>query len=346
MEEKEEIVNINFFKKVWYSITKFESYPAMATEGLKRAIKYLIILTAIVSIFAMVGSLIETNKMMEKIAKYIQDNIPNFTVTDGNLTMEIQEPIIIGGVEEIGIDKIIINSLAETDEQKTQTENENQMVGITVYFFKNQIVLENKTEKGEVFKQQYTYNDFVANYTGEYIKTFNKTELVEYLTGEKMLKFYSSYAVSLFIYLFSANIILALIDSLEIAILGWITTVIARIKMRFVAIYNMAVYAITLPMILNIVYIIINYFTDFTITYFKVAYITIAYIYLAATIFIIKDDYIRRMQEVYKIREEQKKVKKEIEEQENNKEEDKEEKQKDKKEKEKEQGDEPQGSQA
>ena len=31
MEEKEDekyrVVNINFFKKVWYSITKFEKYP-------------------------------------------------------------------------------------------------------------------------------------------------------------------------------------------------------------------------------------------------------------------------------------------------------------------------------
>ena len=45
MEEKEDekyrVVNINFFKKVWYSITKFEKYPEMATEGLGRALKYL-----------------------------------------------------------------------------------------------------------------------------------------------------------------------------------------------------------------------------------------------------------------------------------------------------------------
>ena len=73
MEEKEEVVNIKFFKKIWYSITKFEQYPAMATEGLKRAIKYLIMITIIVSIFAMIGSLIETNKMVKELAKYIQE---------------------------------------------------------------------------------------------------------------------------------------------------------------------------------------------------------------------------------------------------------------------------------
>lgn len=30
---------INFFKKVWYSITKFEKYPEMATEGLGKCYK-------------------------------------------------------------------------------------------------------------------------------------------------------------------------------------------------------------------------------------------------------------------------------------------------------------------
>ena len=59
MEEKEEVVNINFLKKVWYSISKFEQYPAMATEGLWRAIKYLTTLTIIVTIFLMIGSLLK-----------------------------------------------------------------------------------------------------------------------------------------------------------------------------------------------------------------------------------------------------------------------------------------------
>ena len=235
MEGKEKVVNKKFFKKVWYSITKFEQYPAMAIEGLKRAIIYLIILTAIVSLFAMIGSLIETNKMMEELAQYIQDNIPEFTVTEGKLSMEIAEPIIIENIEEMAIDRIVINPLAETEEQKAQSESENLMVGITVFLFKDQVVLETKAENSEVFKQQYTYNDFVASYTGENIQTFNKSELVEYLTSQKMMQFYLRYAGSLFVYILSANIIVALLETLEIALLGWITTGMARIKMKFVA---------------------------------------------------------------------------------------------------------------
>lgn len=347
MEEKEQIVNTKFLKKIWYSITKFEQYPMMAAEGLKRAIKYLIMLTAIVSIFAMIGALIDVHKMMGELAKYIDENIPEFTVTNGNIAMEIEKPIIIEDVQKVEIDKIVINPLAETEEQKAQTEQENLVEGINIFFFKDEIVLETFMKNNGSFKQQYTYNDFIASYTGENINTFNKSELVEYITGQKMSSFYARYGMSLFIYYLIANIILGLLDALEIAILGWITALIARMKMKFTIIYNMAIYSLTLSTFLNILYMIINYFTKFTITYFQVAYITIAYIYLAAVIFIIKDEFIRKMQEVYKIRQVQQKVKEEIEEQENEKDEDQEET-KDGKEKKKEdeQGEEPQGSEA
>ena len=348
MKEKEEVVKINFFKKVWYSITKFEQYPTMATEGLTRALIYLAILTMIVFITLMIGSLIEMQKVITGLAGYIEENIPEFSVADGKLTMDIEKPIIIDDIAYEGIDRIVVNPLIETEEQKTLSEKENLVVGTTIFFFKDQIVLEGKNENGETARQQYTYNEFIAGYTGETIETFNKTQLVEYLTSSKMLSFYTKYARIIFIYLLIINLIVTLLEALDVAILGWITTRLARIKMRFVAIYNMAAYALTLPMLLNIIYIVINYFIDFTITYFQVAYITIAYIYLAATIFIIKDDFIKKMQEeVAKIREEQKKVREEIEEQEREKENETENKEKeDKDKKEDEQGEEPQGSEA
>ena len=343
MENKEEIVNIKFFKKIWYSITKFEQYPAMATEGLKRAIKYLMMLTAIVTIFVMIGTLLQMKTLIGDFAKYVQENIPEFSYSDGNLSMQMEETIVIEDVMYESIDKIVINTLLETDEQKEQIEKENLINGTTIFFFKDQIILKVKTENDEVVRQSYTYGDFITNYTGENIEKFDKAEFVQYLTSEKMVTFYAQYGASIFLYLLIVNIIVGLLDSLEIAILGWITTTVARIKMRFVAIYNMAIYSLTLPMILNILYLIVNYFTDFTITYFQVAYITIAYIYLAATIFIIKDHLIKKIREVERIKQEQLKVREEIkEEQQQKKDEEKREKEEDEKKENK--GDEPQGS--
>ena len=347
MKEREGVVNINFFKKVWYSITKFEQYPAMATEGVARAIKYLITLVAIVTAFVMCGSLVQMKKTVNDLSQYIEQNIPDFTVTDGKVEMNIEQPIKIENIQYDGIDKIIIDPLAETSEQKEQSENDETVVGTTIFFFKDEIVLKNKIDDEHVAKQNYTYSEFVANYTGENISTFNKTQLVEYLTSQGMNRYYIKYALTVFVYLFLINLIYTLLDALEIAVLGWVTTKFARIRIRFVAIYNMAIYALTLPVILNIIYIVVNYFVSFKITYFQVAYITIAYIYLAATIFILKDDIIRKMQEVEKIREEQKKVKEEIKEQQDEqepKEKDNDKENEDKKEDD--EGDDPQGSEA
>lgn len=327
MKEKEEVVNINFFKKVWYSISKFEQYPAMATEGLWRAIKYLTALTIIVTIFLMMGSLLKIKILIGDFAQYVNDNIPEFSYSDGKLNIESEESIIIEDIEEVGLDKIIINTLVETEEQKQELEENNLIDGITVFLFKDEIIFKTKLEDIENIRQTYTYSNFIENYLDEDMEKFNKSEFVEFLTSEKMSTFYIQYAGVMFIYLLIINLMIALLDSFEIAILGVITSTMARLRMRFVAIYNMAIYSLTLSMILNILYIIINYFTDFTITYFQVAYITIAYICLAATIFIIKADFIKKMQEVEKIKQEQLKVREEIkEEQEKKDKEDKDEK--------------------
>jgi len=344
MEQKVE--KKNFFTKVWYSITKFEFYPMMAGEGLKRALKYLIMLTAIVSVFVMIGSLFQLRNMIQDLAEYVQNNIPEFSYAEGKISMEMQDTILIEDIEESGFDRIAINTLVETSEQKVQIENDNTLNGITVFFFNDEIVLKTKIEDGQEVRQIYTYSDFIAGYTGEYVESFNKTQFVEYLTNGSMANFYFQYGMSMFIYLLIVNIILGLIDAFEIAILGLITTTIARIKMKFVAIYNMAIYSLTLPMILNVLYIIINYFTDFTITYFQVAYVTIAYIYLAAAIFILKDDFIKKMQEVEKIKQEQIKVREEIKKEEEQEKKEKEEKQEEEDNKENNKDDEPQGSEA
>lgn len=342
MEEK--VVKISFFKKVWYSITKFEQYPTMAMEGLKRAIKYLIILTAIASVFMMLCSLHGIKSSILEVANYIQENIPDFTYSNGIVSLDMQETITIEDVDNTGIDKITINTLIETDEEKDQIEKDNSIQGINAIFFNDQIILKVQIEGYETVEQKYTYTDIITNFVGTNVEQFTKADFIQYLKNGDMTKFYSICAISEFVGYFVNYFLIAIIYSLEIALLGWITTIILRIRMRFKALYNMSAYAITLSTILMTIYVIVNYFTGFTIKEFQIAYIAIAYIYLAAAIFILKDDVIKKMQEVEKIKQEQLKVREEINEEQEKKEENKERKEEDKKEDDK--GDEPQGSEA
>lgn len=317
MKEKENAVSLNFFKKVWYSITKFEKYPVMAAEGLANAIKYLLTIIVLITIITLFNSLMEMQKTINNLAEYIEQNIPEFSVEEGIVKMDTEAPIVINNIQYSGIDKIVVNTLIENEEEKEQFKKDEIVVGTTIIFFKDEIILENKSDENTITEKKYTYNEFVTNYTKENIETFNKAQLVEYLTGEKMNEFYLNYGISIFIYIFVINMVYSLFDALQIGILGWITTLITRIRMRFVAIYNMSVYALTLSMILNMLYILVNCFVSFKITYFKVAYIAIAYIYMITAIFILKDDLTKKMQEIDKVRQEQKKVKEEIQKQEN-----------------------------
>lgn len=338
---EEKVIEMNFFKKLWYSITKFEQFPNMAAEGFSKAIKYLIILTAIVTVFVMIQSVLEIKILIEDLAQYVQENIPEFTYSQGTLSVESEDSINIEDIQYDGIDKIVINTLTETNEEKDKIENDNLINGTTIFFFKNEIILKTQLENNQTLRQSYLYDEFLANYTKEDLQEFNKNQFVEYLLNGNMTTFYIQYGISIFIYLLIINVIVVLLNALELSILGLITATIARIKIKFIAIYNMAVYSLTLPMILNIAYIIINYFTNFTITYFQVAYVTIAYIYLATAIFILKDDVIKKMQEVEKIKQEQQKVKEEIKEQQKDQ---KEEKNDEEEKKQDDNGEEPQGS--
>ena len=52
---KEKFLNLNFFEKIWYSITKFERYPELAALGVKKAVIYF---TEIMVIFSILFTLI------------------------------------------------------------------------------------------------------------------------------------------------------------------------------------------------------------------------------------------------------------------------------------------------
>ena len=101
-------------------------------------------------------------------------------------------------------------------------------------------------------------------------------------------------------------------DALVLAILGYITCSILKIKLKPSALYNIAIYALTLPIILNAIYMIINIFTGFTVKYFQVMYTAISYIYVISSILIIKSDFIKKQAELTKILSEQEKVKEEL----------------------------------
>ena len=188
--------------------------------------------------------------------------------------------------------------------------------------------------------------------TNQKLESLSKQDILNYLNGSGMLSLYITFFIVMVIYIFIIYTISVLADTVVIAILGNITILFTKLKLKFSAVYNMAIYALTISIFLNAIYITVNSITGFEIKYFQIIYTSIAYVCLVAALFMIRLDLIKRQAELMKIREEQEKVRQEMNEKKEKEEDQKEnkkpedEEEEEKKEKESPDDTEPTGSQA
>ena len=325
-EEYKEVKGMGFFKKVKYSIFNIEKYPEMATEGIGNTLSYIAKLVMILAVVLSLWTLYQTYQMINEGTSYLENEFPDFSYSDGTLTVDSEEAIIIEN-EQFG--KIIVDTNTDSEETINQYLNQINEYGTGALVLKNRAVLKNITMIGEV---SYNYQE---SFNSINLTEFSKQDVVNYVQNGEINSLYFSVFISLFIYSFAMYFINTLWYAIIIGIVGYFTMWMLKMKMRFVAVFNMANYALTLSTILNIIYLIINMLFNFTIEYFSIMYITVATIYLLAAIFILKTDLMKKQAEVMKIVEAQQIVKKELEEQEKEDKKEKEERKKEDKKEEK-----------
>lgn len=294
-----------FFKKVWYSINKIEKYSELSAEGFGRAIKYLAILIMILAIISSAATVYRTSLEIKKIAGYIDEKAPELTYNNETLVVNSEEAIIDND-ESFG--KVIIDTNTNEEEKINQYINDTQEDKNAIIILKDKLILKESGLRGTT---SYNYKELFGEMG---ITEFNKEDLVGYLKGSKMMSLYFNLFLVLLIYAFVIYIINTLVNIAIISIVGYLATLILKMKIRYVAVFNMAVYAITLPTILNIIYILINAFYKYTINYFDIMYILVASIYVMSAIFILKSEFDKKQGEVQKIVEVEKQVKEEIKE--------------------------------
>ena len=306
-EEYKELKGKGFFKKVKYSVFNIEKYPEMATEGLGKALSYIAKLVLILAIVLSIWILWQTYQIIKEGVSYLENQFPDFSYSDGILTVNTEEPITIDN-EQFG--RIIVDTKTDSEETINQYLNSINEYGAGTLILKNRVVLKNIAMVGEI---SYNYKESLESIN---LTTFNKQDVVNYVTGGQINSLYFSIFVTLFIYSFSMYFINTLWYAIIIGLVGYFTMFMLKMRMRYVAVFNMAIYALTLSTILNILYVLINMLFNFNIEYFSIMYVTVATIYLLAAIFILKTDLIKKQAEVMKIVEAQQIVKKELEEKE------------------------------
>ncbi len=346
VREQKENKKIVFFNKVWNSITNPEKYPEMAMLGFSSAMRYIICLMAIFAFILCGCMMYKTYTIVNNTIDYLEKEFPNLSYKEGTLNINSQEPLKFNDSNSI-FGNTIIDTNIEDEETINKYKEEISKGDTGIIVLKNELVVKTPALSSLA---SYKYTDLIKD-MGTDITEFTKQDIINIAKSHEIMPLYVALFIIVFIYTFILYYLSVLIDTLVLAALGYLTTLITKMKMKFVAIYNMSVYSLTLSIILNLVYIVINIYSNFEIKYFQVMYTSVAFIYLAAAIFIIKSDFIKKQMELLEIVEKQKQMKEELEEKVEKRKEEKDKSDEDKKEEEnkndkKESGDEPESSEA
>ena len=300
-----------FFKRVKNAVINFDEYKTFAEEKLGTTIKYIL---KISFVFSLIMSLALTYRVTEEINRAIQiyrDECPEFRFENNTLIIDSENKQFIKG-DENGYFGILINSEKENINEIQETSNYQLIIAA----LKNKIVIKNY----EGAESSITYEQISSKYD---INKINKEEIINVITSDKMIEVYIYCVVISLIYLYVFYLVEILLDILLLSVVGYLLSKIFGVKFRYKYIFNMSAYAMTLSIILNTIYLVVNLLTGFTIKYFEIAYNAIAYIYIATAILMIKSDLTKQQSEVGEIVEEQKKIREEKEKEQDKNEEDK-----------------------
>ena len=284
-----------FFQKVYNSIVKIEKYPDMAAQGFPKAISYITKLVVILSIVLCLGMVYQTHGIIQDGINYLQNEFPEFSYKDGTLTVDSEEPIIIEDSPVTGM--VIIDTITEDESKINEYISSIEKAGDGIVVLKDKVKLKNVSVTGTI---EYNYKDVLGQMQ---IQEFTKQDVIDYANNSQIINLYISVFITMFVYVFIMYFITTITNAFLLSIFGYLTTWIAKIRMRYVAVFNMTVYSLTLSIILNIIYVAINIFINFNIEYFQVMYVAVAAIYLVAAIFILKGEFIKKQQELMKIAE-------------------------------------------
>ena len=292
----------NFFKECLKSIKDLDKYEDFALELPKKSFKYLFKLIAIFCVLICLFYTYQIVRNTNDIYADLKNKLPEFSYKEGILTLNSEEPIILEDYQEV-VGKVIIDTDATIEKYEKDAK-------IGIVLLKDKCVVLSNNGMGQVV---YKYEELAKSYG---ITEFTKQDAINYIEGINIVSLYGSIYIVMFVYLFIVYFISILLDVLLLSVLAYIVSRISNIRLKFAPSFGIAVHAITLPVILNLIYIIVNLFTGFTIKYFQLMYNTISYIYVIVAILMIKTDFIQRQMELIKLAQEQEKVRKEMKEQE------------------------------
>lgn len=278
--EKE--IRLSFFKRLKMSIFDFDKYHIIASEGLGRAMMYLVKLILLFSLTMSLASIFKISQIISEATNYIQTEVPNFYFKDNIFYLDSDNDISIENNEYINF-KVILSNAETFDEEQVR-----EFDGIELVLLKDKLLFKQSNSTSIVTQ---SYNEIQEIYD---INSLNKDTIVGFFNGENGYNIFANIFAFVFITAFLTYFMTAILDTIALSLLGFIITRIIRLPLKYSSIYSIGISSITLSVIINLIYMIVNLFTGFVIPYFQIMYTLVSYVYLIAALFIMKSEILKK----------------------------------------------------
>ena len=271
---KEKELKLSFLQKVNISIINFEHYYLIAADGWKRAITYLL---KLLLLFSLVLTCIVTYKAsmsLQAVNYYAKNELPDCGITNNQFWIKSNDPVIIENKASV---KIILDDKNSVNDYIDDIRDEKKSI---IVISKDNIY----------FKSSYAGE---MNYSIEKLSTllgtnsFTKEDLIEILSNNSL---YMTIFIYSFIGIYIMYFVSMIIDILALAFVGYLISRSIGLPLKFSATYGMATSAMSLPILLTLIYLIVNLMTGFYMTYFQVMITIVSYIYMVASIIIMRSN--------------------------------------------------------
>lgn len=278
--------NINFWKKIYYSIFKLNKYEDMIKEGLKKSVKYFFSLVSVVAIISSIFFTYETTNTIKEFSNYIKESLPNFKIENNELNIEDSEAVILDKdiTSQIINGRIIINTNLDKEkaieEYSDLVKEENCTIFLKdkVIYLINGFEIQDLNDENKKNNYEYTYEEFLAGYNLSYEEVFSKDSLIKYIESQPATYYWIQYFIIYFVMsVITFSLCIIIIVASEIIIKRIFKDEIKSKKEML----SLAIYSFTLPMILQIVYWILKYYiTNINTNLFQTIMILISYFYV------------------------------------------------------------------
>jgi len=302
---------LHFFKRIKVAIFNLEDYGKFLGESGYKAVKYFLLLILLFSCIFGFSKTFYINKGIKKVYNYINNELPSFEYNSNKLHFSQK---VEAFDEEFKVKLFIDTDNISQDVIKNyKSRIYDEEWGLILLEDRMLIIYDNNDIVNETYS--ILNNIYELNFK-------DKNELIELLNSNNNNSIIFTYFIIITIVTFIFKIISTFFDLIMIAIFGYFVAIFCKIRFKWQAPTILAVYSLTLSIVLNAIYSLIYTFTGFEIRYFDAMYILLAYVYIIAAIFMIRTDIIRDATELQKIYEAQVQIAKEQEQvdEENNKE--------------------------